>query len=262
MKILLIEDNQEEVRAFQAYFATCDNVELVGVTGSESEGLLLTKRYYPDAIILDIELEEGNGLAFISALDKLDLPVKPYVVVTTWISEKRTGMAMRDKGAGYVQLKSKPGYSERGPQMILGVLRQMEPYFGCGGSEPSPIPLPPPTILEDLKRERISDALGRIKINRGLAAQTYLEEAIYIVSESLSGSVLLIDMENIVYPALEKKFRLGRKSLEKSMRTKIEEVWRRVDPETLCREYTQYVDPSKGKPMLKDFITYYAEKVK
>lgn len=263
MKILLIEDNKDEAARFQEYFCTRNDVELIGVTGSASEGLLLAAKHYPDAIILDIELDEGNGIEFLPALNKLELPVRPYVVVTTWTSEHRTLLGLKQNGAGYVQIKSKPGYSEYGPQMVHGILKEMEPYFVEDTCESKgKYPEHSPGSLEELKRERIKDALGRIQINRGSAAQTYLIEAIYVASVSLANGAVSVDMENIVYPALEKKFGLARSAYEKGMRTKIEYVWRHVDPCTLAHEYTQYIDPQRSKPVLRDFIAYYADKFK
>lgn len=263
MKILLIEDKRSEVLRYQEYFATREDTQLVGTTGSSTEGLLLVQKFLPDAVILDIELEEGSGLHFLSGLDSLELPVRPYILVTTWTSEHRTLLGLKSKGVGYVQIKSKPGYSERGPQMVFDILKEIEPFFGCDEEGAQTMrQYHAPASLEELKREKISEALGRIKINRGNAPQAYLVEAIYLASEHLAHGGIDIDMDNIIYPQMHKKFKQSPAAMEKSMRLKIEYVWLHVEQKVLLREYTQYVDPEKAKPVLRDFIGYYADKFK
>lgn len=101
------------------------------------------------------------------------------------------------------------------------------------------------------------EALGRIGITLGTFSQNYLVESILIAAKTEG---CIVDLENEIYPALIKKYKVTKISLEKAMRTRIESAWRHTDIETLQREYTQYVNPEKGKPELKEFIGYYANK--
>ena len=67
-----------------------------------------------------------------------------------------------------------------------------------------------------------------------------------------------MDLENDNYPKLVEEFQVDKKSIEIAMRRYIERAWGKVDLETLQKEYTQYVDPEKGKPNVHEFIDYYA----
>lgn len=116
MKVLIIEDNADEVQNFKDYFNEQNDMMLVDATGSLSEGLRLTQKHLPDAVILDLELDEGFGMQYLPRLHKMDLPFEPYVIVTTWTTENRTLLNLKNNGAGFVQIKSKPGYSEYGPK--------------------------------------------------------------------------------------------------------------------------------------------------
>ena len=84
---------------------------------------------------------------------------------------------------------------------------------------------------------------------------TYLVESILIASKNKSG---VVDMENEIYPELMNKYRVTKWSIERIMRDRIEKTWKKTAVEILEQEYTQQVDPEKGKPELKEFISYYA----
>ena len=69
-----------------------------------------------------------------------------------------------------------------------------------------------------------------------------------------------VELDNEIYPALKKMFHVSVESMEIAMRRAIGKVWLHTDLETIQREYTQYVDPEKGHPELKEFIGYYGNK--
>mgnify|MGYP007128039853 CR=1 FL=1 len=64
------------------YIATKDNMDLAGVTNNSYVGIQYVQNTLPDAVILDLELHHGggNGLFFLSDLNKLGLEKKPYIL--------------------------------------------------------------------------------------------------------------------------------------------------------------------------------------
>lgn len=64
IKIILLEDNNEESKIFQNFINKRNNITLVAKTKSSDEALILVKKYSPDVIILDLELHEGKGSGF------------------------------------------------------------------------------------------------------------------------------------------------------------------------------------------------------
>lgn len=257
MRLVMIEDNQFEVERFTRYCAGAADVELIAATGSMREGLALVEEHCPDAVILDIQLEEGNGLDFVYELKDLDLPNSPYIIVTTNISNEATQKSLMDQGAGFVQLKTQPGYHERGPEMVIGFLRRMRPYLAAGqtgapreecGDQ-----------ADEHGRARITQMLGMIGCRPNTLSSHYLVEAILVESKQKNG---LVDMENVIYPELIRRFRCTKKALERAMRYRIERIWRKTDVRILEKYYTQYIDPERGKPLLREFISYYANQLK
>ena len=254
MKIVMIEDDLAEVARFSAYFATEEDMELVAAADGASQGFEAVVSNGPDVVLLDLELKEGNGIQLLPRIKALEN--SPYVVVTTWTTDASTLRKVRESGAGYIQAKNMEGYAERGPRMVADFLREMRPYFGNT-----------PKVQTDavgelmdplrLKRRQISEDLGRIGVAAGNFSHNYLRESILIVATNESGAV---ELDNEIYPALKKMFHVSVDSIEIAMRRAISKVWLRTDLETIQREYTQYVDPEKGHPELKEFIGYYGNK--
>ncbi len=263
MKVLLIEDDLSEVERYRSYFDTQDDITLVGTTGSAKTGLLLVQRHYPDAIILDLELDEGSGIQFMPQLRRLELPFRPYVLVTTWTSEYRTLQKLKDDGVGFVQLKSRPGYKEYGPQMVTELLRELRAYIHCDPDHPEPgiRHVDSPAELEKLWTRQIKEVMGRLGITSGLVAHNYFAMTICLTARYIEEHGEMPVLDKHIHPVVDRHYGLRPGSTEKSMRAAIEKAWKETDPETLAREYTQYVSPEKGKPELKDFIIYYAEKL-
>ena len=61
MKLLLIEDDVNECNKFISLLKIRNDIEFVGITDSDIEGLELVKKFMPEGIILDLELNKGKG---------------------------------------------------------------------------------------------------------------------------------------------------------------------------------------------------------
>jgi len=70
MKILIVEDDQNECNKVKEYANKEPKVSIVATTNSETEALKLVKKHHPEGIILDLELNDGEGSGF-DLLDEL-----------------------------------------------------------------------------------------------------------------------------------------------------------------------------------------------
>lgn len=78
-KILLIEDNEGSRFGFVRYFAKEGYTVIEAATLSEASEILAKQNF--DAIVLDINLPDGNGIAFIHTIRAQD-PIIPIIVIT------------------------------------------------------------------------------------------------------------------------------------------------------------------------------------
>ena len=77
MKILIIEDDVDDCNKFIESVKKREDIEIVGITDSDIEGLKIVKTKHPEGIVLDLELNNslsGNtdSLEFITNLKKLN----------------------------------------------------------------------------------------------------------------------------------------------------------------------------------------------
>ena len=115
MKILIIEDDRNDCNNFINSVKNRDDVEIIGITDSDVEGLKYAKLKEPEGIILDLELNNsmtGNAdsLGFLSELKKLNLGYEPIIVVTTHIHSQRIYDIVHKNGADIILYKNHPRY--------------------------------------------------------------------------------------------------------------------------------------------------------
>ena len=107
MKIIIIEDDINDCNNFMNCVKNRKDIEIVGITDSDVEGLQYVKSKRPDGIILDLELNNslsGNtdSLGFLTELKKLNLGYDPIIVVTTHIHSKRIYDIVHRNGADII----------------------------------------------------------------------------------------------------------------------------------------------------------------
>lgn len=124
IKIMLIEDEAEVRHSFHEALTHHRMMKIVYETDSETCALDYLELHETDAIILDVELAEGDGVSFLDELEERGLD-KPFIVVVTNTSSNVILSYMRQHGADYVYQKTNRSYSA---DKILSILEKVYPY--------------------------------------------------------------------------------------------------------------------------------------
>ena len=254
VSIIVIEDDREACKRFQDIAETMDKISVAACTSDSDEGVELVKQYMPDAVILDLELNEGrgSGMDFLTMLDKADIPYKPFVVVTSNNSSKMIVEYVRSLEIGYYVSKHKEDYSEKA---VLDMLVSMKDTIQ--GSHKKVDKVYDDKDSEEKKEKRIrrmiTNELDLVGISPKAIGYDYLTEAIY----------LLINGEDRPLPAvIGEKYKKTDSSVERAMQNAINKAWRVNDTEELLENYKARIDPRRGNPTLTEFVYYYAKKIK
>lgn len=253
ISILLVEDDKQDCLNMKNYISSRDDVKLVEIVDSPEKAIKSIKTYLPDAIILDIELNngEGSGLEVLNTINTLNLDVKPIIIITTNISSKTVYTFAHENGVDMIFHKLKDDYS---PELVV---KNIELLYKTMSHIKKHNSLNENDFISARKRlsDRINRELDLIGISSHLIGRKYIHDSIlYILEEN--------ENQENVFLHLAKKYKKGNSTIGRSIQTAIEHAWRRSSIEDLEKYYTAAVNYNTGVPTPTELIYYYVDKIK
>jgi two-component system nitrate/nitrite response regulator NarL len=97
MRSVLVVDDDPEFRKLAGRLLAASGLGVVGEAGSVSAALSAASRLRPSAVLVDVELPDGDGVALAYAL--AELPWDPRVVLTSIDEDITTTEEARNAGA-------------------------------------------------------------------------------------------------------------------------------------------------------------------
>lgn len=253
IKILIIEDDVNDCNNFIDSVKNRDDVEIIGITDSDVEGLKYARLKHPEGIILDLELNNslsGNvdSLGFLSELKKLNLGYEPIIVVTTHIYSKRIYDIVHRNGADIILYKNHPRYSADYVLNKLMSLREVTPEKTIEILQEE---------LEDNKK-KISDCIVReldlIGIPSKMVGRKYIHDAIlYLIEKKGDNTNVIRHLTNI--------YKKSGNTITNGIQNAIIHAWNNTPVDDLLEYYRARVSPETGIPTPMEFIYYYVEKI-
>ena len=252
LKVLLIENDKAACSEMQAAMDATTDLALIHITDDSTDALRIVASSLPDVVILDLELHlgGGNGLFFLEGLKKLELPVHPYILVTTNNSSAVTLEQARLLGSDFIMAKYNSEYSA---QYVIEFLQMMKPAILS--SEQSKVHTSVPESPADHEQriiQRIQRELDLIGISPKAIGYQYLTDAILITYHNPGPNLCR---------KLSEKYHKTDVSIERAIQNAINRAWKTSDPDDLLTYYTGHIRPDKGVPTLMEFVHYYARKL-
>ena len=254
MKILIIEDDIDDCNNFVNCIKQRDDVELVGVTDSDIDGLKYVKTKCPEGIVLDLELNNSTSgntdtLEFLTDLKKLKLNYEPIVIVTTHVNSKRTYDILHRKGVDLILYKDHPKYS------CNHILNQ---FINLRKDTSKPNVTSIEEIFED-KEQKIShciyEEMNLIGVTSKLKGRQYIHDAILYLIQNENSNISVIQY-------LTKIHKKSETTITNGIKNAIIRAWRVSAVEDLLKYYTNRVNPETGIPTVMEFLYYYRDKIK
>lgn len=256
MQILLIEDNEFEIKEFTECIETRIDVKLIKSTNSSYKGLEYLKTYMPEGIVLDLELHkgEGSGIHFLEELQKLNLDFKPLIVVTTNVFSDIIYNRVRELGVDFIFYKKQSDYN---PAIVINsMLSLRNTLYRNNKNNQKLTTLDTPLEHENRLKEKINNELDLIGISNHLKGRKYLFDAIFYLVESNKKDDIT------AFNHLANVYKIGNSSISRAMQTAINYAWRISAIEDLMIYYKARINPETGVPTPTEFIYYYAEKIR
>ena len=254
MKILIIEDDLNDCNDFRKCIKERKDIELVGVTASDVEGLKYVKTKHPEGIVLDLELNNstsGNtdSFQFLSDVKGLKLNYEPIVIVTTHINSKRTYDILHRKGVDLILYKDHPKYSCNHVLNQFINLRKVSIPNNLSSSE---------EIFGNVE-EKISNCINHelelVGVTSKMKGKQYIHDAIlYLIQNE--------DRDLSVIQHLTKVHKKSATTITNGIQNAIIHAWRVSAVDDLLNYYTAKINPQTGIPTPMEFIYYYRDKIK
>ncbi|MEW5920999.1 MAG: response regulator transcription factor [Bacillota bacterium] len=105
INIMIVDDHTILRIGIRLLLNNQQDMEIVGETGSGREALILAKELLPRVILLDISLDDANGLDIIPELKKIDTEIR-VLVLTMHEDESFLLQVLSKGGDGYILKKA------------------------------------------------------------------------------------------------------------------------------------------------------------
>lgn len=252
LSILLIEDDELTCRELKQAIEKHDDLKLVATTNDSTHALELLRSHLPNIVLLDLELHHGggNGLLFLSELQKLRPNHPPYILVTTNNMSDVTLEQARQLGADFTLTKYEKGYSA---DYVIENILLMRPAILKKNTMIASLPDMSPAEEEELLVKRIKRELDLVGIKPKAVGYNYLVDAILLLVQGSDANIAR---------TLAPKYKKTEKSIERAMQNAIKQAWNTNDIEDLLNYYTAKIRSDKGCPTLMEFVYYYADRIK
>ena len=221
ISLLIVEDEPAEQAAFAECLQNERQIELVGITGSETEALALVDSHRPDVVVLDLELQEGDGLNLTPVLTDPSRSYSPYVLVTTRTENRHTLDMLRDAGVGFIYDKNIDRY---GPDQVLRGVKRMGGFLKgrrLGRSEESAASQSAKELRQKRLLEELNCEMEDMGLRRRQKSCRCLVWAVYCQLES--GEPLSLTKE--LYPMVAQQLHCKPENVERNIRSAIHKVW-------------------------------------
>ena len=254
--VLLLEDNENDCNEFRNFAKSRDDVCIVCATNSVTEALKQMVIYLPEVVIVDIELDngEGSGIVFLEKLKEISLEIKPIRIITTNLQSEVVDNYAHLGNADMIFHKKKENYSIE--LIFENIIALRKTLFSIKpGIEKEKINKETQAIHLERVANKINTELDLIGISGHLVGRKYLYDAIYyLLTEK--------NEETSVFYHLAKIYKKCNSAICRSMQTAIYRAWRTSPIEEIEIYYTAKYDYERGVPTPTQFLFYYVDKIK
>ena len=248
--ILLVEDDINECEIYKRIVKNREDVKIISITNSSTKAIEEYEIHNPDAVILDLELTdgEGSGFDFIEAMKEQPKNKQSRIIVTTNVHSNTVYDYCHNNNIDFVFYKKQKNYSQ---ENIINTLLLLKDYKSNNivNIEVDD------RKLEDAILNKINKELDLIGVGTHLHGRKYLCNAIYFILQSGDDS----KVSTVQY--LVGKYKKSSSTISRAMQNAILHAWRITPIEDLSKYYTARVNYETGVPTPTELVYYYADKI-
>ncbi len=242
MKLVIVQSSETELKRSAELFAAfgCD-VLATGRTGEDA--LELTRRFKPDALIMDAILPYYNGDEVVEILEQeLCAPIVK-VAISEEHNERLAERFLNNGGDLFLMLPMDYAYTVRRIEKYHALRMRQIAING------------PMSMLRNCTRK----FQMRMKMPIAINGFLYIQDAVEIACEK---PLVLQKVVADLYPEIAARYHVPPGCVERCIRTAVEQTFERGDMDFLYPHFGHAIRANTGKPTNSEFIAILAEMVR
>ena len=249
IKVLMVDGSKEVLEELGGYLLMQEHVELVDRVEDGMAALEVLRSKEVDVIILDLVIPRLDGFGVLEALRRMDLPVRPRVLVLTKLMRDDFIDRAINLGADYYMVK--PYDKNAVLEHIEELAQPVEPV--C--PESSVHRKPGSSCSID---ERIANIFLSMGIPAHIKGYQFLREAIKLVVEDRDR---INAITKDLYPTVAQIFGTSSSKVERAIRHAIDVAWNRGQMENINMLFGSRLYVRHDKPTNGEFIAMIADRL-
>ena len=242
IRIFMVDDNQEVVKAVKEYFKQHAVIEVIGEAydGEKALERIQSQVEKIDIIVMDFIIPKMDGLSVLEELRKKDINKKSIII--TGMNSLDIIKKCTEVGVSYYMLK--PFKHDTLERHIISTMEK---------------PSDSMTINDRDLRQAITSLLHSLGIPSHIKGYMYIRDGINLMynKPSMIGAIT-----KELYPEIAEKYDTTTSRVERAIRHAIEVSWSRGDYELMEDIFGHSVDYDRAKPTNSEFIATLADKLR
>ena len=205
-------------------------------------------RQEPDVVLLDFFLPRLDAIGVLKALDGLELPKRPRMMIMSGFDNPALEREALTAGADYYFLK---------PFDAGEMADRIQTLCGDHPAAPTNRAAERDVAAEQSLEMQVTEIIHQIGVPAHIKGYQYLRDSILMAIED--GGIINAVTKRL-YPAVAKKHDTTSSRVERAIRHAIEVAWDRGDVDVLNSYFGYTIHNSRGKPTNSEFIAMISDK--
>jgi len=259
IRLGIVDDNRDLCEKLKRKFDVCEDFDVVFIAEDGLCAIEQVKRNIIDVLILDSVIPHVDGIGVLEAINGMDLPHYPHVIMISAFGQDVIIQRAINLGVEYFLIKplNIDILEKRIRQLVdkESILHDMHTQQ---------LNLRKSAFFKEMIRDNdleidISTILREIGVPAHIKGYQYIRDAIVIVVEKRE---ILAAVTKELYPMIAAKNNTTSSRVERAIRHAIEVAWNRGKLDTINKLFGYTVETNKGKPTNSEFIALIADKLR
>ncbi len=242
--LLIASNNLTDANGIETVFQNLEDIRLLPSVFSGRDAIDMIFARDVDLLVLDLFLQDLDGICVLDFIGKLNEDRRPLVFVTTALADDRLLQIIKDR---VIYCFTKPLKYDLVQTRVMEFIRLYEHETEKTDGD-----------VVDLLESQIAASIRAIGVPAHLKGYYYLRDAIRIYAQSESPVDLSIT--NDIYPTVAKIYNTRPPLVEHAMRNAIEIAWTRGNADAIREHFGYTMLDYKGKPSNLEFVATMAQR--